>query len=250
MSAPSADLGAERAVRVKARDLCWTVYVVDPIAVPLVERLRRFDWITADRLTLASTILALVAAGLFAAQRFVLGALVYQLSFLLDCLDGKIAALRSKRHEWGGWFDQAGDGIRILACSAGMGYGLVARGYDAEWQVALMILYPSIRSATVGMVGGRPRPKPDPASPLTSRTSSHIELRPTPGAVLQAAGRRRLKPGSTVDTEAVAFTLGPLSGFPFVGFVAATVVDALHALYMLIGALRAARRQAGQSGGA
>ena len=234
-------------VRVKVRDLCWTVFVIDPVAVPLVGWLRRFRSVTADRLTVASTLVAVVAALLFATQHFVLGAVVYQLSFLLDCLDGKIASLRGKRHGWGGWFDQAGDATRIAVCSAGLAFGLVAAEYDAPWQVLLLVLYPAVRWSTAALVGStpaEPSPPADPDTPPPAPEPTHVYVGNTPLQVLRAAPRRRLKPGSTVDTEATAFTLGPLLTVPFWGVVVATLVDALHVAYMLVGGLRAARREA------
>jgi phosphatidylglycerophosphate synthase len=228
-------------VRVKARDLCWTVFVIDPIAVPVVARIRKWTWVTADRLTALSTLLALAAAALFATQRFAWGGAVYQLSFLFDCLDGKVASARAATHGWGGWFDQASDAVRMSACSAGLGAGLVAAGFDRPWQVAALILYPSLRWTTTALVG-IPRPEPTPRAAARTAPPTHIDVLARPWQVFKAAFSRRLKPGSTVDTEAVAFTIGPILTVPFVGVLVATALDLLHATYMLAGSLRDARR--------
>jgi phosphatidylglycerophosphate synthase len=220
------------------------VFVIDPIAVPLVARLRTRAWVTADGLTAVSTLLALGAAALFATQSFAVGAVVYQLSFLFDCLDGKVAAGRPKTHGWGGWFDQAGDAVRIAACSAGMGVGLVAAGFDRPWQVAVLVLYPSLRWTTTMLVGAS-----RPARPAASGTApapapaTHVELVARPWPVFKAGFARRLKPGSTVDTEATAFTIGPLLTVPFLGVAVAAAVDLLHAGYLVAGAVRDARRE-------
>jgi phosphatidylglycerophosphate synthase len=236
-----------RPVRVKPQDLCWTVYVIDPLAVPLVERLRDRAWVTPDRLTLMSAIVACVAAALFATGAFAIGGVVYQLAFLLDCMDGKLASIRGKRHSWGGWYDAAGDCLRVSACTTGLAAGLYRAGFTAPWQVAALVLYPCVRFATVMLVSAtRSASRPAAAAAGTPRrpAAGPLELQPTPAAVLRAAPARRLTPGSTVDTEAVAFTLGPLSTFPFVGLLVALAVDALHVAYMVLAAVRSASREA------
>jgi hypothetical protein len=81
-------------VRIKDRDACWTVAAIDPFAVPLAAFAARFKPITPNRLTLLSTLVAAGAAVAFGFREFVLGAIVYQLAFLLDCMDGKVAASR------------------------------------------------------------------------------------------------------------------------------------------------------------
>jgi phosphatidylglycerophosphate synthase len=254
MASTAALTGADTStVRVKARDLCWTVYVIDPIAVPLVQRLRNRSWVTADRLTAFSTVASLISAVLFASQHWAIGAIVYQLSFLLDCLDGKIAAVRGKRHRWGGWFDAASDSVRIAACSVGLALGLLAAGLDARWQIALLVLYPCMRFATVMLVSARPKPVAAPPESATesrratARSRDYMEVHGSAIAVLKVARRRRLRPGSTVDTEAIAFTVGPLTTFPFVGLLVATAMDSLHIAYMIVEAIRSARREATRS---
>jgi phosphatidylglycerophosphate synthase len=232
----SADPAGRVMVPAKARDLCWTVFVIDPVAVPLTAALRDVGWVTADRLTAASAATAGVAAACFATRRFRLGAGLYQASFLLDCLDGKLAGLRGKQHGWGGWFDKAGDGARIAVCSAGLATGLVRARGAGPWRTALYVLYPNLRWVTAELVGARPREarRPGPAP------STRSELPASFWKVLRAAPRRRYRPGSTVDTEAVAFTLGPLAGTPVAGLLVATAVDGLHIASMLRGAVAAA----------
>ena len=109
----------------------------------------------------------------------------------------------------------------------------------------------TVRWSTAALVGSTPAdpaPPADPDSAPSRPAPTHVYVGSTPLQVLRAAPRRRLKPGSTVDTEATAFTLGPLLGVPFWGVVVATAVDALHVGYMLVTALRSARRQAAAHG--
>jgi hypothetical protein len=216
----------------------WTIYVIDPVAVPLVARLARMTWISPDRLTLFSILVALAASGSFLTQHFVIGALTYQVSFLVDCLDGKLSAMRTPRHRWGGWVDAAGDGVRFATCSIGLVGGLATSGYDASGQVCALVAYPLLRWTAIALSTARP------VAPPPARA---ILLPPHPVSVLRAARARRAHPGSTVDTEALAFTLGPLASVPFWGLVGAAVVDALHVGFLVLQGIRALRSEAARS---
>src|SRR5690349_2346909 len=52
-------------ISVKDRDAFWTAYVIDPVAIPLVRGASRFAWITPNRLTALSAIVALASACAF-----------------------------------------------------------------------------------------------------------------------------------------------------------------------------------------
>src|SRR3954451_18875249 len=71
------------ALPVKERDAVWTAYVIDPLAAPLVARVRGRRAVTPNRLTLASAVVAVGAAVAFALGPLLAGALLFQLSFLL-----------------------------------------------------------------------------------------------------------------------------------------------------------------------
>src|SRR4051794_33002149 len=100
-------------VRLKGRDAFWTVFVVDPVVVPLVRRLVAYPRVTPNRLTLASVLLATGSAVAFAFDRLVVGAIVVQLAFWLDCMDGKLASARRQPNPLGGLFDEIADALRI-----------------------------------------------------------------------------------------------------------------------------------------
>src|SRR5215218_4811281 len=116
---PSADRGSRAAppsgVPVKERDAVWTVFVVDPIAAPLAGRLRSARAVTPNRLTVGSVLVALGAAAAFALGPLWLGAVLFQVSFLLDCMDGKLASLRGRDDPSGALYDTIGDCVRLAA---------------------------------------------------------------------------------------------------------------------------------------
>ncbi|MDS1271965.1 CDP-alcohol phosphatidyltransferase family protein [Lipingzhangella sp. LS1_29] len=108
----------ERACR--GRDSWWTVWLVDPLAVPLVRVTANRTSVTPNQLTVAALLLGLGAAACFAwaSWPFLLaGALLYALCFLVDCMDGKLARLTDQETLFGGWMDYVFDRFRVLVCA-------------------------------------------------------------------------------------------------------------------------------------
>ncbi|MET3429561.1 phosphatidylglycerophosphate synthase [Actinoplanes tereljensis] len=104
----------------KPRDAWWTVLLVDPIAARLVRLVAPHRRITPNMLTLFATVIGLAAAGCFAMQSrwwLVAGALLFHLSFVVDCMDGKIARLNGTGSIFGAWFDFVFDRIRVFICA-------------------------------------------------------------------------------------------------------------------------------------
>src|SRR5689334_19578887 len=80
----------------KARDAWWTVWLVDPLASRLVWLTSPWPWVTPNRLTLGAFALGGGAAACFLKQSYgwvLAGAVLFHLSFVLDCMDGKTARL-------------------------------------------------------------------------------------------------------------------------------------------------------------
>jgi phosphatidylglycerophosphate synthase len=216
-------------VKIKDRDACWTVTAVDPLAVPLSARIARFKVVTPNRLTSLSVFVALCAAALFATRHLVLGALVYQLAFLVDCMDGKVASIRGLQSTWGGFFDVAGDTVRFVVCFVALALVSLGGHFDAL-HLLPVLLYPCARFGLLGMAEARP----------AGGERGGMLVTPRPLEVLRLAPRRATKPGTTVDAEAVALTLGPLTGLTLEGFAVAAALHLVHATVLFAGSLRAA----------
>ncbi|MEU4244356.1 CDP-alcohol phosphatidyltransferase family protein [Actinoplanes sp. NPDC026619] len=104
----------------KPRDAWWTVLLVDPVASRLVRLVAPHRRITPNMLTLLATVIGLAAAGCFAMQTrwwLVAGALLFHVSFIVDCMDGKIARLNGTGSIFGAWFDFVFDRIRVFICA-------------------------------------------------------------------------------------------------------------------------------------
>ncbi|MFI6598114.1 CDP-alcohol phosphatidyltransferase family protein [Nonomuraea sp. NPDC050536] len=118
-----------RAQTYKARDAWWTVFLVDPLAGRLVRLLARTP-VTPNQITWVAFLLGLGSAGCFlGADRpwLVAGAVLYHLSFVLDCVDGKIARLKGTGTVLGGWLDYVFDRVRVLACALALTWGQFSR---------------------------------------------------------------------------------------------------------------------------
>ncbi|TDQ47998.1 CDP-alcohol phosphatidyltransferase family protein [Actinorugispora endophytica] len=103
----------------KPRDAWWTVFLVDPLAGRLVVVTANRTSITPNQLTLGAGVLGLASAACFAMATWpwlVAGALLFHLSFVLDCMDGKIARLKGTGSVFGVWADFVFDRIRFFGC--------------------------------------------------------------------------------------------------------------------------------------
>jgi phosphatidylglycerophosphate synthase len=135
----------------KWRDAWWTVYLVDPLASRLMLPLVNHTRITPNQVSSLSFVV-----GIFAALSFVqgghgwlvLGAALYHISFVLDCIDGKIARLKGTGSVFGMWLDYSFDRYRVMICAVGLSYGQYVRS-DGElryvWLAVAIIFLDMLR---------------------------------------------------------------------------------------------------------
>ncbi|MEU0602597.1 CDP-alcohol phosphatidyltransferase family protein [Streptomyces sp. NPDC006393] len=136
-------LRAVQKLTCKKRDAWWTVFLVDPVATRLLLLVARFRFITPNRVTWAALVIGLGSAGLFLKgdqQSLLIGALLYHLSFILDCIDGKLARLKGNGTVFGGWLDYVFDRIRVLFCALALMGGQFLRTDDERYLLAALIV--------------------------------------------------------------------------------------------------------------
>jgi phosphatidylglycerophosphate synthase len=124
------DLQEIRERTYKSRDAWWTVLLVDPLASRLVRLVAPYRWISPNVLTSFATVLGLASAACFAFQDrgwLIAGALLFHFSFVVDCMDGKIARLNGNGSMFGAWFDFMFDRLRVIVCAAALFGGQYAR---------------------------------------------------------------------------------------------------------------------------
>jgi phosphatidylglycerophosphate synthase len=114
----------------KDRDAWWTVWLVDPLASRLVWLVAPVRWITPNLLTMGAFLLGFVAAYCFLQGDYpwlVAGAVVFHISFVLDCMDGKIARLKGTGSVFGAWLDYVFDRLRVVTCAVALMGGQYAK---------------------------------------------------------------------------------------------------------------------------
>ncbi|WP_432084300.1 CDP-alcohol phosphatidyltransferase family protein [Streptomyces sp. WAC 04229] len=138
-------LRAVQKLTCKKRDAWWTVFLVDPVATRMLIVMARFRFITPNRVTWAALFVGLASAGFFLQgdrRSLLIGALLYHLSFILDCIDGKLARLKGNGTVFGGWLDYVFDRIRVLFCAlALMGGQFLRTGGELYLLAALVVVF-------------------------------------------------------------------------------------------------------------
>ncbi|PSK97182.1 CDP-alcohol phosphatidyltransferase-like enzyme [Murinocardiopsis flavida] len=127
----------------KKRDAWWTVFLVDPLAAPLVKWTANRTNITPNQITFGAGVLGAGSAVCFALGSWpwlVAGALLFHLSFVLDCMDGKIARLKGNGSVFGAWVDFIFDRIRFFGCML----ALLIGQWAATGEVVYLLLMPVV----------------------------------------------------------------------------------------------------------
>lgn len=195
MSTPAAPIGA------KKRDYWWTVLATDPVSVPIVGWLTRHRLLTPDQVTIVALVLGLAVGPVFALGTrlaLVIGALLFYLAFVFDCVDGKLARALGVSSARGEALDHLADGGRRASASLGIAIWLWrAHGvpaHDVWWAVVYIVLAYYFLE-----ISGAEKAKPGDG---------------VGGRVARALARRRLLPNPGMpDVQAVVFIIGPLAGY-------------------------------------
>lgn len=127
---------------VKTEDSPFTTYLVSPWSKYLARFAARRRW-RPNAITLVSLAVGVAAAGSFATGSragLVAGAVLLQLSFVLDCVDGQLARYTGSFSRFGGWLDSMSDRLKEYVVYAGLALG-ATRGFDDDvWLLAALAL--------------------------------------------------------------------------------------------------------------
>lgn len=126
---------------VKATDGFFTTFFVSPYSKFLARWAARRGW-TPNQVTTVSLAIGLLAAAAFATgqrEGLIVGALLLQLSFTTDCVDGQLARYTRTFSKLGGWLDSVFDRTKEYAVFAGLAVGAGGLGQDV-WVLAAAAL--------------------------------------------------------------------------------------------------------------
>jgi len=132
---------------IKQDDGFVATFVSAPIANWILRKIER-SRVTPNQVTLASVASAVAAAAAFASGAWpllVVGAILLQLSFVLDCLDGQLARHRGAASRFGAWLDLMTDSLEDVVLVGAVAVGCARRSGDALpylWSyAALLVLF-------------------------------------------------------------------------------------------------------------
>lgn len=139
---PEARIRALQANRVD--DGFYSTFVVRKLSKPLSALAIRLR-LSPNLVTVMSFIVGLAAALSFAQGSrwaLILGALLLQLSLILDCVDGEVARATHRFSVIGAWLDASTDRVKEYAAYAGLAAGAVVTGVESQaaWGIALVLM--------------------------------------------------------------------------------------------------------------
>ncbi|MER7207188.1 CDP-alcohol phosphatidyltransferase family protein [Streptosporangium sp. NPDC000239] len=202
----------------KRKDSWWTVFLVDPVACRLTLAVANRTDVTPNGLTRLSLLLGLGSAVCFALGQVVAGAALFYVSFMVDCMDGKIARLKGTGTPFGLWLDYVGDRIRVVCCATGLAFGQYAASGDVSFVllgagVAVLDLFRYVNAPQMRRV--REAVKENRAEqPQKDRAAAYRP--PKPPSLRRRIGRLLIRHRvrthliSGIEFHAAVFVVGPL----------------------------------------
>ncbi|TMR30694.1 CDP-alcohol phosphatidyltransferase family protein [Nonomuraea zeae] len=204
------------------------MYFVDPVACRVALPVANHTRLTPNGLTVLSLVLGTVSAACFATNQLVAGALVFYLSFMIDCVDGKIARLKGTGTPFGLWLDYVGDRIRVVLCAGGLAYGQYALTGDVRYvvlgaAVAVLDLFRYVNAPQMKRVREAVReerqepeeePEPEQEEPLERVPQGRTRPRSFPRRLNRFLARHRVRSHliSGIEFHAAVFVIAPLAG--------------------------------------
>lgn len=106
-------------------DEWWSSFVTSPIAIIANCAAVEHSWITPNRITAMSFLVA-IAASIFVIaggpSNFIVAAVLIHLSHVLDCMDGQLARYRQVSSPLGSYYDRITDQIQVTMWFGAVGY--------------------------------------------------------------------------------------------------------------------------------
>lgn len=219
-------------VRLSAKklDAMWTTLVVDQFAIPLTWLVANFTSFSPNQVTLFSKLLGFSSFFFFIRAdhaSLIIGALLFELSFILDCVDGKLARLKNMASPIGAFFDYVSDRIVNLTNVAGLALGSYFASGDIGvllWGSGFLILITYMRMFNFHFRIIFKKQK-DIEPLLRGRYSkNHTMVGALKNLYLYLHKRRVKVLPSTVEVETVVFFIAPLLGKVEAGFILGTLL--------------------------
>jgi phosphatidylglycerophosphate synthase len=202
---------------------------MDPLAYRVLPALVPLAWVTPDRLSYVSLALAAGSGAAFLCHVYWLAALLFEVHFFVDCLDGKLARLRRSQNPRGGYLDLVCDLIASAWCLATAAWATAGGALPAR-----LVLLPALGHAVYTW-----------STLHRSRAGAMTVRKQDRGGPLGWLATHRMVPTPYgVEVETLALFLLPLTGragwirvglWVAVGFYAVATARNLRATYRFLG---------------
>ncbi len=114
-------------------DEWWSSFVTSPLAIGANYVAVDVKWLTPDRITLLSFVVAIVST-IFIVQggavNFIIAAVLIHASHVLDCMDGQMARYRQTSSVLGSYIDRLTDQIQVTLWFGAVGYAAYLQSLD------------------------------------------------------------------------------------------------------------------------
>ncbi len=148
--AAAASVSDQRIAQLQANrvdDGFYSTFVVRRLSKPLTRIALRLGW-SPNAITLLSFAIGLAAAASFAVGyrwALVLGAVLLQLSLVVDCVDGEVARATRRFSALGAWLDASTDRVKEFLAYAGLAVGAARFGVEIWWLAVVLIVLQTTR---------------------------------------------------------------------------------------------------------
>ncbi len=148
-----ASVPADRIARLQANrvdDGFYSTFVVRKLSKPMTAVALKLG-MSPNSITLISFAVGLLAAGSFALGdrwALVIGAILLQLSLIIDCVDGEVARATRRFSALGAWLDASTDRVKEYLAYAGLAAGAALHGVDIWWLALVMMVLQTTRHMT------------------------------------------------------------------------------------------------------
>ena len=130
---------------IKKKDGWWASIFSSQVANIFLIFICDIKWITPNRVTTFSLFTCVIAAAFISVGTsifLILGAILVQLVFILDCLDGQLARYREQSSNFGAWYDRITDRIKdfLIYFSIALGHYRIYEDWKI-WPLAMTSLF-------------------------------------------------------------------------------------------------------------
>lgn len=130
---------------IKKKDGWWASLFTGQVANLFLYFIADIKWITPNCVTASSLFLCVIAAAFISvggAVFLIIGAILVQLVFILDCLDGQLARYREASSNFGAWFDRVTDRVKdfLIYFSIAFGHYRIYQDWKI-WPLAMTSLF-------------------------------------------------------------------------------------------------------------